>query len=324
MKRTNLPKLFVLFFILMTGTVFSQYSKIDALVKTYPKSFSNPAQLAARINQDFNTEDAKARAIFTWIALNTTYDLRAAKAGSGMIAYTYANEAEKLRKEQQFREKFAQKALRSGKGICQDYSALFHTLCDLTGLQCLDIVGTSKSHPMHIGKLPRVSDHEWNAVKVDGRWKLVDVTWASGSVNTQTGKFLPEFNGGYFGTAPEVFFLNHFPDDKRFLMIDKSEADFADLPLFYGPYIKSDYEISSPDKGVLILPKSNEISFTIIDFPAQSKISYVFTNEGKAYDASIKKYGNLSEFKVLANNRSRGFLTIFADRNAIATYKIER
>jgi transglutaminase/protease-like cytokinesis protein 3 len=68
--------------------------------------------------------------------------LRAAKAGSGTIAYSFTDEADRLRKEQQFREKYAQKTLRSGKGICQDYSALFHTLCDLTGLQCIDIVGT--------------------------------------------------------------------------------------------------------------------------------------------------------------------------------------
>jgi transglutaminase/protease-like cytokinesis protein 3 len=67
-----------------------------------------------------------------------------------------------------------------------------------------------KSHPAHIGKLPKQNDHEWNAVKIDGRWKLIDVTWASGSVSTQTGKFVPEFNDAYYGTAPEVFFSTIF------------------------------------------------------------------------------------------------------------------
>lgn len=322
MKKKNSLKLIVLF-LLIAQSVFPQYSKIDALVKTYPKSFSNPEQLAAKINQDFSSDDAKARAIFTWIALNTTYDLRAAKAGSGMIAYSFTDEADRLRKEQQFREKYAQKTLRSGKGICQDYSALFHRLCDLTGLQCIDIIGTSKSHPTHIGRLPTRSDHEWNAVKIDGRWKLIDVTWASGSVSTQTGKFIPEFNEAYYGTAPEVFFLNHFPDDKRLLLLEKSEQDFADLPLYYGPYIKSNYEIAMPEIGVLSA-KSGVIPFKIIDFPQQSKISYVFTNEGKAYDAHLRQNGNLSEFEVALSSRSRGFLTIYVDRNAVATYKIEK
>lgn len=324
MKKTKFPKFIILFLLFVSGSVFSQYAAVDQLVKTYPKSFAKPEQLATKINADFNTDDAKARAIFTWIATNTIYDLRAAQAGSGMIAYSFTDEADRMRKEQQFREKYALKTLRSGKGICQDYSALFHRLCDLTGLQCIDIVGTSKSHPVHIGKLPKASDHEWNAVKIDGRWKLIDVTWASGSVSTQTGKFISEFNDAYFGTAPEVFFLNHFPDDKRLLMVDKSETDFAELPLYYGPYIKSDYEIAMPEKGVLSVSKSNVIAFKIIDFPQHSKITYVFTNDGKPYDAAIRKNGNLSEFEVITNARSRGFLTIFADRNAIATYKIER
>lgn len=322
MKKIHLPKLIVLF-LLMAQTAFPQYSMVDALVKTYPKSFSSPEQLAAKINQDFGSDVAKARAIFTWVATNTTYDLRAAKTGSGAIAYSFTDEADRLRKEQQFREQYAKKTLRSGKGICQDYSALFHRLCDLTGLQCVDIVGTSKSHPTHIGKLPKQNDHEWNAVKIDGRWKLIDVTWASGSVSTQTGKFIPEFNDAYYGSAPEVFFLNHFPDDKRFLMIDKNESDFAELPLYYGPYIKSNYEIVMPEKGVLSA-KSGVIPFKIIDFPEHSKISYVFTSEGKVYDASLRKNGKLCEFEVTVNSRSRGFLTIYVDRSAVATYKIEK
>lgn len=322
MKKTKFPQ-FIVLFLLVAQSVFAQYSKVDALVKTYPKSFSNPEQLAAKINRDFSSDDAKARAIFTWVATNTTYDLRAAKAGSGTIAYSFTDEADRLRKEQQFREKYAQKTLRSGKGICQDYSALFHTLCNLTGLQCIDIVGTSKSHPTHIGKLPKQNDHEWNAVKIDGRWKLIDVTWASGCVSTQTGKFVPEFNDAYYGTAPEVFFLNHFPDDERFLMIDKNDSDFAELRLYYGPYIKSDYEIAMPEKGVLSA-KSGVIAFKIIDFPEHSKIAYVFTSEGKVYDASPRRNGQLSEFEVTLNGRSRGFLTIYVDRSAVATYKIER
>jgi len=317
-------KLLCLFLFLSNGTAFSQkYSEIDQRVKSYPKSFSSVKKFAEKINADFNTDEAKARAIFTWIALNTRYDLKASQSGA-MITYRYTSDDDQLRQVQKIRENFAEKTLRTGKGVCQDYSSLFHVVSELAGLKCIDIVGTSKAQPSHIGKLPHVGDHEWNAVKIANQWKLIDVTWASGSVSAETGKFVPEFNDAYFFTAPEVFFLNHFPDDKRFLMTDKSAADFAELPLYYGPYIKSDYEIAAPEKGVISGSKATSISFRIIDFPISSKISYAFTSEGRGYNLQVRKNGNISEFEIPLNARSRGFLTVFADNNAIATYKIIR
>jgi len=300
------------------------YLKIDDLVRTYPKSFSAPEKLAQKINTDFTSDEEKVRAIFTWIGLNIRYDLSAANAGSGVVAYTYRSEQDRQMKELAIRRKFAEKTLRSGKGVCQNYSSLFHILCDLTDIKCMDITGTSKAHPVHIGKLPQGSDHQWNAVKIGNEWKLIDVTWASGSVSTETGKFVPEFNDAYFFTSPEIFFLNHFPDDKRFLMTDKSEQDFAELPLFYGPYIKSNYEIAVPEKGIISNAKSNMIPFRIIGFPKTSRISYAFTNDGSVHDVEPRKNGNVPEFEIATTNRTRGFLTIFVDRNAVATYKIEK
>ncbi|MGK4568754.1 hypothetical protein [Flavobacterium sp. 3HN19-14] len=50
------------------------FQKVDGLVKTYPKSFSSPDDLAIRINEDFTRDDEKVRAIYTWMALNIAYD----------------------------------------------------------------------------------------------------------------------------------------------------------------------------------------------------------------------------------------------------------
>lgn len=311
--------------VLLVNAAFSQnYSRVDDLVRTYPKSFSSSKKLADQINTDFSSETDKARAIFTWIGLNIRYDLKAAQSSSGVIAYSYTSEQDRQQKEAQFRQRFAEKTLRSGKGVCQDYSSLFHVLCDATGLKCIDIAGTSKAHPANIGKLPQASDHQWNAVRINNQWKLIDVTWASGSVSTETGKFVADFNDAYFFTEPEVFFLNHFPDDKRLLLTDRTAKEFADLPLYYGPYIKADYEIAFPEKGIFSKAKSNVIPFRIIDFPSNSQISYVFTNEGKVRKAQIRNVGNVSEFEIVMNDRTRGFLTVFADNAAIATYKIDR
>src|SRR5690606_30801778 len=124
-------------------------------------------KLADKINGDFSREDEKARAIYTWIALHVKYDLAAVKdiARNRTVAYTYSSEAEKLQKEAKFKLDMAEKTLKTKKAVCQGYSSLYRTLCELTGLKCIDIPGTSKVHPTDIGKLPGASDHMWNAVK---------------------------------------------------------------------------------------------------------------------------------------------------------------
>jgi len=317
---------FLLCFLFFVNGIYSQdLSGVDTAIQNYPKSFRSTEQLADKINQEFKSEEDKARAIYTWIALNIRYDLVAYKSqrNDSQIAFSYSTEAEKNQKLKQFRLDLADTTLKSKKGVCQGYSALFNVLCELTDLKCIDICGTSKSHPTDIGKLPTISDHAWNAVKIGANWKFIDATWASGAVSNQTGKFVPEFNDAYFFTSPEVFFLNHFPEDTRFLMIDKTAEDFANLPLFYGQYNKAKYKITRPDSGIITLSKSNIIAFEIVDLPKQDRISYVFSSDNKAREVEIKRAGNSSRFLIQSTPRSKGYLTIYVNNKSVASYRIQ-
>jgi len=319
----NLRILATVVVLFIVNVIYSQdYTKVDEQVKAYPSSFASIEKLAAAINKDFSRDDEKARAIFTWIALNVKYDLTAyntLKNGAG-IAYSYKNEQEKLAKEVQFRNDLATRTLKTKKGVCQHYSSLFHALCDLTDIKCLDIPGTSKTSMTHIGKLPVNSDHIWNAVKIGDSWKFIDVTWASGSVDGKTGRFVSRFNDGYFFTSPELFFLNHFPDDKRMLMIGKSAQEFADLPLYYGEYVRGGYEFTSPKTG--IITTTAPIPFRIIDLPESSVVTYAFSSEGKLKLANLVRNGNATVFEVPMDSKSRGYLTIFINNKSLASYKI--
>ena len=323
-QKSTFSQVLCLLVFLTANVLFSQnYSVIDSQVQTWPKSFSSPQQLADQVGTNFKTDEDKVRAIFTWIALNIKYDLKAYQAGSNMIAYSYSSEADRIAKEKKYRLDYAEKTLRSKKGVCQDYSALFQTVCDLSGIKCIAIIGTSKAHPSQIGKLPKANDHEWNAVKINDKWQLIDVTWAAGSVSMETGKFQTEFNDGYFFTKPELFYLNHFPADKRLLMIDRSPQDFAELPLYYGPYVQANYEFVAPEKG-LISAATGAVLFQIIDLPQNSRVSYVFTNEGKIHDIAPKRSANATEFIIPLSARSRGYLTVYINNAAIVSYKIEK
>ncbi len=318
--------LYISVFFVWNSIYAQDYTRIDELVKSYPASFANSEKLAVKINQDFITEEDKARAIFVWIALNVRYDLAAfnAQRSNRAVAYSFKSEEEKILKELQFRKELAEKTLHSKKGVCQGYATLFLELCNLTGIKCITIPGTSKTNMTHIGKLPTMSDHMWNAIKIDGNWKLVDPTWAAGSVDGKTGKFITRFNDGYFCTDPELFYLNHFPDDERLLMIQKTKEDFAALPLYYGGYLQAEYEIISPENGIFSNTKSNVIPFKIVDMAPTDKVAYVFSSNGKFVEIPVRRNGNLTEFEIIMDNKSRGYLTLFINNRSIVSYKIDR
>jgi len=311
--------------LLMTNFSYSQsYATVDNAIANYPKSYESPQKLAEKINVDFKTEEEKARAIFTWIATNIHYDLKAyySQSTNPRIAYSFSSEEERIQKEQKFRHDNAKKLLRTKKGVCEDYASLFHTLCEFVGLKCMTITGTSKTVLNHIGKLPKASDHAWNAVKVGETWRFIDVTWASGIANLETGKMMQQFNDAYFFTPPAIFFLNHFPDDKRYLMTDKTAEEFAALPLYYGKYLKSSYEFIAPEQGVFSLKETQSIFFQIADLPENSTVAYVFSNDGNIVPVKFQRQENNALFEILLTKRNRGYLTIYVNNESVVAYKI--
>lgn len=323
MRHSFFPKLILPVLLLVSAVVSAQdYTTVDRIVSAYPGSFATPEKLAEQIASDFDADTAKARAIYTWIAHNVRYDLSEYGANKGgRVAFTYRTPEEKEQKLRKYNLDLAQKTLRTKKGVCRGYAALFDRVAELSGLVATTIPGTSKSHPAHIGKLPTAADHIWNAVKVNGQWKFVDVTWGSGGVNSETGKFVNKFNPGYFFTNPDVFFLNHFPDEEKWLLTNRTAEEFAKLPLFSGQYIGSDYRITFPQSG--ILPNGYIIPFKVENLKTD-KIAYSLSKDGKVRPVALRRNGNVVEFDVPLEKDASGYLTIFIGYDQAATYKIGR
>lgn len=55
------------------------------------------------------------------------------------------------------------------KSVCQGYANAFSYLCQREGIVCVNVNGKMKSDDTQW--------HEWNRVKVDGKWYNMDVTW---------------------------------------------------------------------------------------------------------------------------------------------------
>lgn len=326
MKNGSFKSVIVLLLItLFSGKIPAQdFTKVDAVVKRYPNKFSSLDKFAEKVNTDFTRDDEKARAIFTWIALNVEYDIGKYGVNERPVGFSYRTEAEKLAKLKEMDEKLATTTLKNKKAVCHGYSALFKIIANKVGLEAEIIPGTSKSHPSHVGAGPGARDHAWNAVKIGGEWKLLDVTWAAGTATGNPLRFEFRFNDAFFFTHPDTFFLNHFSDDKKWLLTDKTEKDFANLPLYYGNYLSGGYELISPKYGTFKGVRNGVLSFKIKNISPQDTVAYVFSKERIFKMVKPVFNGDVAEFEVEFNNNSIGLLTLYINRKSVLAYRINR
>lgn len=188
----------------------TDYSLLDERSRELNKGdYATPEELAKALCRDLTTDREKARAIFTWIAEHIRYQMVPDPPAKSKKAYY----------DQRIRQVF-----RSGKGVCMDYSLLYQRMAKAVGLDCVFIGGHCKTFSK------AWESHAWNAVFIEGKWELLDATWGAGYRNEQ-GKFVQEFQPGYFLTEPRIFLLNHFPDSSIWQLVQEpiTADDFKKL-----------------------------------------------------------------------------------------------
>lgn len=203
-------------YILFISFLFS--CLVDGLAQPVPKRVPltaryNPHRLAEHLADGCNNEEEKVRAFYFWITKNIRYDVKRFISGkSGPV---------KLRK-----------ILIRKRGLCADYANLFDTLCKSVGIKSCVVSGYSKGIINLDDDLLFINDHAWNAVFINGEWKLLDLTWASGNViylPTRWGlikkKIFPyatiphkhyyraNANDRYFLAHPKVMIKTHLPEN---------------------------------------------------------------------------------------------------------------
>ena len=311
-------KSFLLFLscFVLTKSFAQSFSKVDSIVNKYPRYYTSPDKLAALINKDFKEQPDKARAIFTWLAGNVQFDV---KEASNKVVFRYATQEEKIAKEKKYKNELVLKALREHKTTNRGYAALYEVLSKACGLECVTIQGYLKSAPDDISKIPTTVNHIWNAVKIDNKWNFVDTTIAAGSVDAN-GEFKAYFNDGYFFTTPEVFFLNHYPSNEKWLLIERNKQDFASLPLFYGDYVKATYKIVSPALGHLDVTENNTVTFKIEGLDPTVMVSY-FT-DGRNKMEIMEQNEATMEYTAVVDKATDKFITLYINDKLIATYRL--
>ncbi len=286
-----------LFCVLMMNCMFA--SVMDARVRSVPASissaaFKNPkaelAPLVQNLTKGIDDEKLKVKVIHDWICDNIAFDTQMYFSGKN--------------KQQDF-VNVMKKKLALGEG----YANLFKEMCSAAGLEAVAVKGWSKGLG-YSGKLEKKPDYTWNAVKVNGVWKLVDVAWDAGIVEIRT--WIKHYSTEWLFLEPENFIYSHLPEDSSYQYL--SEADQRSKEQF----VKEPYIAGIFFESGLSLTKNIPLYDTVIT----GETEYVFNIDSNTTVTSEIRDKNQNDVKNASwLNRSKDKLYFQIDVPDTAEYK---
>lgn len=165
------------------------------------------------------------QSVFEWVATNVKYDVKKLKK----IIKTGKQSSSQTVDER------INDVLKSKRGVCQHYSELFAALMNELGYETKVITGfTNKTN---IAGENTSLGHAWNAVKVEGVWKLYDATWAAGGVRNGK-KFIENYNDVWYDVHPKEMIKTHIPFDPMWQLLEK--------PLSYDRFLNFQFATDYP------------------------------------------------------------------------------
>ncbi len=311
--------LLLLFFISAIG--YSQdFSRIDNIVKSYPK-YTQPRQLADQINKDFKDDASKVRAAFRWLTHNIRYDLEEYYKPKKVIEFRFTTEEERLQKLQAIKDKIVQDAFLSKMGVCEEYAQSFKKIADLLEIEAEVIKGYVRNSAQEIGRVPRSTNHAWNAVKVNNKWMILDATWAAGYM--YNGKWVKDFNEYFYDVDQQKIKRTHYPDSTKWkLLLDHgSLKDFYNQPIYSHGLLKNNIEVVSPTEGNVIISRSKNVQLTLKNLSSTDGIYYNYRGQRYSKRPAISFVDDKAVITIENPGRDTE-LILFINKNLTLEYKV--
>ena len=212
-----------------TDTAFN-YSKVDhyALSASSKDEYSIES-LSLYLSKSGSSDREKARAIYIWIADRITYDMDSLKA-------------------RKIPDQSAVEILKKRTGVCQGYANLFYAIAVKMKLDAAIVCGYSKGYGYRPGQKFEESDHAWNSIKIDGKWRLLDVTWGSGAYDKNSNKIVKTNTGFWFLTRPEVLIYTHLPEEQKWTLLSRTVTltDFEKMANLGQSFFELGFDESKP------------------------------------------------------------------------------
>ncbi|MDN3722880.1 transglutaminase domain-containing protein [Aequorivita sp. SDUM287046] len=167
------------------------------------------SKLAFSITRNATSDAEKAAEIFKWITQNISYDHELMR-NKKLQKQFYTSE-----------ENVIKKVLERRMALCGGFAFLFKKLCADVSISSEVIHGFTKKYS---GKVQNriVPEHTWNAVKLNGKWHLLDITWA---ISHGTAKNPDSF---WYLVKPAEFILSHYPENEKWTLL-KNPTSFLEF-----------------------------------------------------------------------------------------------
>lgn len=200
------------------------YEAIDQHARKSPRSVEKDiSSLANYLKEKATTDLEKSRAIYVWIAEHVKYDDKAFNAGK-------------------YGDYSPDGVLKNRKAVCEGFSNLYQALGQEMDIKVEKISGYSKGYGYVVGTKFDKSNHAWNAMQIDGEWRIFDATWGQGSGTTVRGKLVSkkEFNDYWFNTDPYEAIFSHMPEDPKYTFVEPTLTlnDYEKMPHVSAEYFK--------------------------------------------------------------------------------------
>ena len=194
----------------------ADFDRADSVARLYPNhTLKSLPDLAFKLTNPLFREEEKFRAIFTWVCLNISnnYELYSRNKKGRERCNT---QAELSAWYAHFGREMFLKLLNDHSTICTGYAYLVRELALAAGIECVIVDGYGRTPGTKLKK--GFPNHNWNAVKLNGKWYLCDATWASGKIASDTKQFIARYNDLFFLMNPKLFNKNHTPLESKWLL----------------------------------------------------------------------------------------------------------
>ncbi len=313
MRITAITLLFLLSHFITSAQL--DYATIDnAVLKLGGLEKFNLATITDTVTSPWNSKDEKVRAIFTWIANNIALDAKAIKGADN-------------------RDVEPEKTIQKRKSTSLGFSLLFQEMCSQANIRCLSVDGYLKISTEDIDDMPDAASSSWNVVQLGtspNEWYYIDAAQASGYLDSKKTVFTRSFSPQYFFADKTAFNLEHYPDNKAWLLGE----GYPSIKTFYAlPLIKPaayDYRLFYPEPlagKIKTKPGAPfHFSFKLKNSPDNPQVTVVL-GEGlkiqKPLRVNIKQTGNEISFDFTFKKEDTYPVTILINDKPLLVYLVE-
>ena len=217
-----------------------------------------PASLAEKLVQGKHTDREKVMAFVDWITNNISYTIRKPNPRPDLLEDKDDAPLPSLD------ERVSLQVLERRSALCDGYARLFNALCSHAGIRSEIIKGYARPREFRYRSRFGIN-HFWNAVWLEGRWQLLDLTWASGYLTRAGDQFIQHYDGYYILANPKDFIADHYPDDLGWTLMPEAQLppEFHYSPFHLLAFPKYGIRDYFPPKGLVKAAKGDTLRFRL-------------------------------------------------------------